>query len=179
MKKFPLKFGLLLSCLFLVVAGQGCVQKHASIPQTGRLTCDQAAAADSVAPEALAHILAEARQNPDMEGCWTPLMKQALNRGWTLPMADLTLAIHRFNRSDSPALFSAAVHQYLVGIVNGKAGYGARERRLLAAYLRFVIEHAPSKQDIRLKQARLLCLRLDSELYQRFFGVNFLGAVNP
>ncbi len=101
--------------------------------------------------------------------CWKPLMKKALKGGKHIPINHLAKAVHVFNRNDSKDEFSLAVYLYFKEIINGNGEYRDKEKKLLKQYLSFAIKNAQSKQDKKLERAKLVCSRLDPELYGKFF----------
>lgn len=101
--------------------------------------------------------------------CWKPLMKKALKDGRHIPVNHLAKAVHVFNRNDSKDEFSLVVYLYFKEIINGNGSYRDKEKKLLVQYLSFTINNAKSQQDKNLKKAKLVCSRLDPELYGKFF----------
>ena len=101
--------------------------------------------------------------------CWKPLMKKALNNGRHIPIGHLARAVHVFNRNDSKNEFSLAAYLYFKEIINGNGSYRDKEKELLVQYLSFTINNARSQQDKNLEKAKLVCSRLDPELYGKFF----------
>jgi hypothetical protein len=101
--------------------------------------------------------------------CWKPLMKKALKNGRHIPIDHLARAVHVFNRNDSKDEFSLVVYLYFKEIINGNGLYQDKEKKLLKQYLSFTINNAKSQQDSNLEKAKLVCSRLDPELYGKFF----------
>ncbi|NOY69156.1 MAG: hypothetical protein GXP53_06640 [Deltaproteobacteria bacterium] len=134
-------------------------------------TCAQVLRGEPAAlgDEEISKVLDGAVLENRIDECWTPLVKQLLDRNRAIPMRHLVRAIRRFNTVGTIAWFHKAVYRYFSEmIVTGKA-YRPEDRRLLSAYSRFVIREAASKSDPNLKNAEQICLRLDQDLFNRLF----------
>jgi hypothetical protein len=115
----------------------------------------------------LAELLDDGLVDGDLDACWNPLMKMALEQQRDLPRRHLAEAVAAFNQRRHAELFHTAVSRYLSSLPHGE--YHQEDRRLLEAYARYAIDHATSRSDGRLRDVRLLCAQLDVVLYNRIF----------
>lgn len=121
-----------------------------------------------VSDNRVAQLLEES--SPDEEaGCWRSLVAACLRRNRALPVRQLARAVEAFNRQADVELFHLATRAYLTALATGDGRYRPQDRALLEAYTRLLIRQAHSSADRNLRAAQLLCQRLDSELYRRFF----------
>jgi hypothetical protein len=172
---FKQKNKLIIFCMFLFFTAQGCVAKKETITLMPGIK-EPVACSDmllmntgSIPYNNFILALDNSYSGYGFDTCWKPLMKKALKDGRNIPAKHLARAVHVFNRNDSKDEFSAAVYLYFKAIINGNDSYGDKERKLLAQYLSFTINNAGSKQDERLEKAKLVCSRLDPELYGKYF----------
>lgn len=161
--------------LVVLLALQGCVGSKTTVemmpaPESAPV-CSEilTGGLEGVSDHDLAQALDSASGGMEMDRCWKPVMKRALMQNREIPMRHLAKAVHVFNRNGTREYFSAAVYQYLRGVVNGKGVYRAAEQHLLEEYLRFSIKNARTRHDPALEKARLVCSRLDPQMYDRFF----------
>lgn len=160
--------------LVLVIA-QGCVGKNERVELMPEIEepvgCSDMLLMDAASIPYNDFILAldNSVEGSGFYDCWKPLMKKALKDGMHIPVNHLAKAVHVFNRNDSKDEFSLAVYLYFKEIINGKGSYHDKQRKLLAQYLSFTINNAQSKQNKNLEKAKLVCSRLDPELYRKFF----------
>ena len=163
--------------LFLVVVlflSQGCMSSKKTVqlmPAPEKpVSCSQALAMgpDKIANKDLGLILDRALLEND-KSCWKSLVKKSLDQDLYSPMRHLAKAIHAFNANESEDEFSLSTHRYFLEITRGKGTYQKKDQSLMKAYVSFEIKRANTKNDDRLKRAKLVCKRLDNELYRKFF----------
>jgi len=163
--------------LFLVALlffAQGCLGKKETVqlmPAPEKpVSCSQALAMgpDKISNKDLGLILDRALIEND-KSCWKSLVKKSLDQDLYIPMRHLAKAIHAFNANESEDEFSLAIHRYFLEITRGKRAYQKKDQSLMKAYVSFEIKRAKTKNDDRLKKAKLVCKRLDNELYRKFF----------
>lgn len=175
MNIFRLKNRLIICCLFLFFIAQGCLAKKETVKLLPAIeepiACSEMLHMDTAAIPADDFALALNRSYSGIgfDDCWKPLMEKALKDGRQIPINHLAKAIHVFNRNDSRDQFSLAVYIYFKEIIKGNRVYKDTDKKLLAEYLSFIINNAKSRQDEELEKARLICSRLDPELYGKFF----------
>ncbi len=175
MNIFRLKNRWIISLLFLLFAVQGCIAKKETVtflPEIEEpIACSEMLSMDvgSIPSDDFGRALNRSHSGAEFDRCWKPLMERALKAGRHIPIKHLARAVHVFNRNDSQDQFSLAVYMYFKEIIKGNGVYKEVDKKLLEGYLRFIINNAKSKQDEKLKKARLICSRLDSELYGKFF----------
>lgn len=166
--------GLILIFSFLFIL-QGCIgsQPTVELLETPKepLTCRQilSMASEEVPDDDFILALERSKSGEQFESCWKPLMEKSLGENRAVPMNHLARAVHTFNKNETKGVFSEAVYQYLKGVLNGKRTYRAAQQKLMVEYLRFAIKEARSKHDSQLEKARLVCSRLDPDLYEKFF----------
>ena len=163
--------------LFLVVVlflSQGCMSSKKTVqlmpaPEKS-VTCSQALAMgpDEILNDDLGLILDQALIEND-KSCWKRLVKTALEQDSYIPMRHLAKAVHAFNANESENEFSLSIHRYFLEITRGKGTYQGKDQNLMKAYVSFEIKRAQTKNDDRLKKAKLVCKRLDNDLYKKFF----------
>lgn len=161
--------------LFLLAATVGCVGKKKTVkiipaPEVPK-ECSQILVMSlfDIPDDSFHSALDKGYQTNDLEYCWKPLIKKAIKAKKPIPMRHLSKAVHIFNRNDSKSHFSDVVYLFFKGIINGDRAYGKIEKKLLAEYLSFSIQNAGSRQDPDLEKAKLICAKLDPELYGKFF----------
>lgn len=161
--------------LFLLVATVGCVGKKKTVKiipaPEGPKECSQILVMTlfDIPDDSFHFVLDKAYQTNDLEYCWKPLIKKAIKEDKPIPMDHLAKAVHIFNRNDNKSHFSDVVYLFFKGVINGERAYGEIEKKLLAEYLSFSIQNAGSRQNPALEKAKLVCARLDPELYGKFF----------
>jgi len=171
--KQMIKIAIFLGLLLFIT--QGCVGKKETVelmPQIEEpVACQDMLLMDtaSIPYNDLILALDNSVKDSEFHDCWIPLMKKALKDSRHIPVNHLARAVHVFNRNDSKDEFSLAVYLYFKEIINGNGSYQEKEKKLLKQYLSFTINNAHSKQDKRLEKAKLVCSRLDPELYGKFF----------
>jgi len=169
--------GKLMMFLFLSVIlsmTQGCLTKSPKLRivemSEAPLTCRRVLAMGpgSASEGQLVQVLDRAWRMGEND-CWQNLMAALLKSDREIPVPHLARAVHRFNKNRTRDLFSKATFRYLEGFVLNRHDYGVPQKHLLQAYAGFEIRRAGSKDDPALKQARLLCSRLDPDLYEKMF----------
>ena len=167
-----IKITLFLAVLLFVA--QGCLGKKETvklmpIPEN-RVSCSQALSMglDGISNNDLGLILDQALLDND-QSCWKQLVQKSLNQDRNIPMTHLARAVHAFNANKSEKEFSLATHMYFLEIVRGGRAYQKQDQNLMKAYVSFEIKRAKTKNDNRLKRAKLVCKRLDNDLYRKFF----------
>lgn len=106
---------------------------------------------------------------PEDAECWWGLVECSLRQSRNIPRNHLIRSIREFNQQKHEELFHLAVSRYLTDIALGQGVYRKEERALLQAYVSFLINRSDSSSNSDLRNAQLLCRRLDTELYRRFF----------
>jgi hypothetical protein len=163
--------------LFLVLVLftiQGCIAKKETVKlmevPVKKVSCNQALSdgVKNLSKEDLDLALDRALFNNELT-CWKDLMTELLMQERSVSMKHLAKAVHVFNKNESENEFSLAVYQYFLGIIKGKGRYLAKEQNLMKSYVSFEIRNARAKSDTRLKRAKLVCKRLDKQLYEKFF----------
>lgn len=171
--KQMIKIALFLGLLLFVV--QGCLGKKERVELMPQIEDPVACSdmllmdADSIPYNDFILALDNSVEGSKFYDCWKPLMEKALKDGRQIPVSHLAKAVHVFNRNDSKDEFSLVVYLYFKEIINGNGSYQEKEKKLLKQYLSFTINNAHSKQDKKLEKAKLICSRLDPELYGKFF----------
>ena len=117
----------------------------------------------------LAELLDKALEEGRVDECWMPLMREALSAKRDIPHRHLAKAVKVFNRRRHETLFHIAVYRYLADLAGGRGEYRAQDRRLLETYSSYLINNAGSSSDENLRQAMLLCRKLDRDLYAQLF----------
>jgi hypothetical protein len=134
------------------------------------LSCREALASEKMlAPLETAGLLDENYAEQHIEECWIPLMQKALDQKDDLPLAHLANALKVFNKQRHQRYFHLATYRYFSALIKGSRPYGPEDRQLLEMYCRYVINVAANVQDPNLSNAKLLCRRLDRDLYARLF----------
>ena len=165
------------TALFLVMLlfiAQGCLGTNQTVklmegPEQV-VSCSQAQAMDlnEIAYDDLVMVLEKAGFDNELT-CWKQLMKKSLIQDRSLPLNHLAKAVHVFNANESENEFSLATHAYFFKIARDNGIYREKDQRLMKAYVSFEIKRAKTKNDDRLKKAKLVCKRLDNDLYRKFF----------
>lgn len=164
------------AALVLVIGLAGCAGKEQSVqlmPEVSEpMACSEALETDThgIPDDQFFRILNSSESGDWLETCWTPLVIKALEEGREIPMAHLTRAIHRFNRRETKHAFNLAAFQYFSRMSKGEIAYGNAQKALLAEYVHLAIREARHKNDTALKQAMVVCSRLDTEMYDKFFN---------
>ena len=157
--------------IFLISGVFGCVgQKRMSVIKP-EPTCAEALAAGikAYSDYEIAQLLDSALENKDMDGCWIPLVKQCLDDKREIPARHLVEAVKTLNTNRHEDYFHKAVYRYFAGLAENPEKYRPEDRRFLETYLSFLINTAESNRDKHLGQAKLLCQKLDRNLYARLF----------
>jgi len=117
----------------------------------------------------LTALLDESQGEDRRDSCWVPLVKLGLDDKRDIPRAHLAKAIKVFNKREHEAYFHKAVYRYFADLSKNRSGFRPEDRRLLQAYSSYLINSVRSQEDPNLKQAKLLCKRLDRNLYAKLF----------
>ncbi len=152
----------------LTLAGCSVTPRSVASPG-GPPSCQEAidSSLAMVSDDRLAQLLDEALADDNLDACWQPAVEVALEQQRNIPHGHLAKAVEVFNQRRHAELFHAVVSRYLSSLANGQ--YRKEERRLLEAYARYAIDHAASSSDPRLRDVKLLCAKLDSDLYSKLF----------
>lgn len=152
--------------LYMALVISGCTSAQ---PQLARMTCLEAKQDNytTVTDLHLNRLLDESVNDADLYECWQPAIKAALQQDRRIEKRHLIKAVERFNQRCEEVDFHRAVSQYFALITPHE--YRGEDRQLLAAYARFLINQATRSTDVHLKEVKLLCARLDDELYNKFF----------
>ena len=136
------------------------------------LTCRQALSMEirQIPEDDLVRLLANTYHGGAAQTCWQPLMAKALEGDRSLPERQLVRGLKAFNRNETRDLFVRAAYQYFSLIARGDGTYGEPQKQLMTRYLSLVIREADSRTDPELKQAMLVCERLDPGMYHKFFN---------
>ncbi len=158
---------ILMALLALVFTG--CVHQQQAVVAP-RPICSDALAGSlaDMTDNEIAVMLDEASADRNKE-CWIPLMEKLLAGQREIPHRHLVEAVKTFNKQRYADTFHRAVYRYLANLAQGKADYGPADRDLLEAYAGHTIRQATSAKDRNLRQAQLLCQRLDRDLYTKLF----------
>ena len=171
-QRYTIKFTLFLVALLFIA--QGCLGKKETVQlipaPENPVTCSQALSKgiDEISNADLALIMDQAFNEEDLS-CWKRLVKTALEQDSYIPMRHLAKAVHAFNANESENEFSLSIHRYFLEITRGKGTYQGKDQNLMKAYVSFEIKRSQTKNDDRLKKAKLVCKRLDNDLYRKFF----------
>lgn len=152
--------------LYVVLVISGCTTAQ---PQSIKVTCFEAKQNNytTVTDVQMKRFLDESVNDADLDQCWKPAMKNALQQNRPVGKRHLVKAIDLFNQRCDEEMFHCAVSQYLSSLTPSE--YRAEDHQLLAAYTRYSINQATSSTDTHLKKVKLLCATLDRELYNKFF----------
>jgi len=118
---------------------------------------------------ALSDLLDRASSEAHLDSCWIPLMKKGLDENRDIRPPHLLKAVKVFNKKQHEAHFHKAVYRYLADIAKTPGRYRVEDRRLLESYCSHLIQSAATRGDDHLGHAKLLCSRLDPDLYAKFF----------
>ena len=172
MKKTTIILLLLLAVGGFLTAGlSGCVgAKRAAVIRPAP-DCTEALAGGftDLSDNALSDLLDQAALDTRPEACWIPLMKKALDENRDISRTHLLRAVKVFNKKQHEDYFHKAVYRYLADIAKTSGRYRVEDRRLLENYCSYLIQSAATRADDHLGHAKLLCKRLDPELYAKFF----------
>jgi len=111
---FQQKNKLIIFCIFLFFAAQGCVAKKETITLMPGIkepmACSDMLLMDTGPIPYNDFVLAldSSYSGYGFDTCWKPLMKKAFKEGRVIPTKHLARAVHVFNRNDSKDEFSAA-----------------------------------------------------------------------
>jgi len=149
----------------------GCSQKQAPSPFTPAITCQDALSGDlsRLSAYEVEGLLDDALKNRLMEECWQPLIKQCLDQNIDIPQTHLARAVHEFNRNKTESYFHKSVFRYYSTMASQGEKYTDKDRALLTAYCRHVVDAAVSATDPNVKNAELLARRLDPDLHDKMF----------
>jgi hypothetical protein len=161
----------LAAVVFLVSAGSGCVgTKRAAVVDTA-VTCSEALryGLQNYPDTEIEMFLDKAEANGDMEGCWIPVITRSLDENRDIPKRHLVTAVKVFNKRRYEAVFHKAIYRYFAALSKQPDTYGSVERQILEDYCSYLINRAASRRNENLNNAKLLCKRLDRDLYTRLF----------
>ena len=170
-----LEYFMVMLTLFYLSLNIGCTQSRARVPvnsQHGQvLTCEdvQTSGVHGLSDRETALLLDQALESDRLADCWIPVMERCLNEDKDIPHEHLAKAIHVFNKRQYQDLFNKAVFRYFSSLANGEDSYGSEDQLLMETFCSYLINNATTRQDQNLKQASLLCHRLDPDLYGRLF----------
>ena len=163
--------GLLIILSLLMIGVSGCVWDQKAVVVGAAPTCEEALSTglQGFSDDELALFLDNSLAEDRKSECWIPIMETCLNENREIPHRHLAEAVKTFNKRRYEALFHKAVYRYLSDVTRGKATYSPEDRLLLENYCSFLINSAGSAHDKNLGQAQVLCRKLDTELYRKFF----------
>ena len=166
---------LILSVVFLLVGLTlltGCAVNKSPVVDLTPPPCEDAlaAATESVTDAELAVVLEDAVFKNEMDACWKPLMMKSLRENRKIPLEHLELGIKAFNEKQYINIYHMVIVQYFGSVINGEKTYEAKDKLLLETYTRFVIQSADAANDKKLLDAKYLCKRLDTDLFNKFFN---------
>ena len=149
----------------------GCTGLRKAAVVMPQLTCAEAVGSSihNISDNELAALLDESQGEDRRDSCWVPLVKLGLDDKRDIPRAHLVTAVKVFNQREHEAYFHKAVYRYFADLSKNRSGFRPEDRRLLQAYSSYLINSAHSQEDPNLKQAKLLCKRLDRNLYAKLF----------
>lgn len=133
------------------------------------ISCEQAQQNNyaTVSDQRMVQFLDQSVSDDNLQQCWKPTMAAALQQQREIPQHHLVNALKAFNQRADRQLFHLAVSQYLTSL--SMNDYHTQQRRLLVAYSRYLIDHVQSNSDPRLAEMKVLCARLDQDLYRKLF----------
>ncbi len=161
--------------LFYLGLSIGCTQSLARVPMNSHhrqvLTCEdvQTSGVHGISDREIALLLDQALESDSLTDCWIPVMERCLNEDKNIPHEHLAKAIHVFNKRQYHDLFNKAVLRYFSNLASGEGPYRSEDQLLLETFCGYLINNAATRQDQNLKQASLLCHRLDPDLYGKLF----------
>ena len=153
----------------------GCTQSRARLPVNSHhrqvFTCEdvQTSGVHGISDQEIALLLDQALESDKLMDCWIPLMERCLNEDKDIPHEHLAKAIHVLNKRQYHDLFNEAVLRYFSNLANGEGSYRSEDQLLLETFCSYLINNAATRQNQNLKQASLLCHRLDPDLYGKLF----------
>ena len=149
----------------------GCVTQKKATVVLAKPTCEEALSGRLriLSDSEVGDLLDKALREDRIDGCWIPLMEISLTENRGIPRKHLVKAVKVFNKHSYEALFHMAVHRYFADIAKGASRYREEDRKLLGAYCSYLINSVVSAEDQNLKQAKLLCRKIDRDLYARLF----------
>jgi hypothetical protein len=153
--------------LFVMV---GCAGKNNTTAELQSPNCEDALTGElsTMADAQVATLLDETIEEQPQE-CWVPIIQQLLTDKRNIPLKHLTEAINEFNKQRYAEYFHQAVYRYLAALAKGDVMYDQNDRILLESYASYTIRTATSSKDSNMRQAQLLCRKLDNELYAKLF----------
>lgn len=153
----------------ILLAGCVSAKKVAVIPP--QPVCSEAAAGDlsDLTDSELIGLLDGAVDGSGLDDCWIPLMQASLDENREIPQAHLVKAVKTFNKRQYEPYFHKALYRYFKAITDNPGVYRPEDRKLLETYCSYLINSAESSRDRNLRQAKLLCRKLDGNLYARLF----------
>ena len=160
-------FAVSVMLLFIMV---GCAGKNNSTVELQGPTCEEALAGElsSMSDDQVVTLLDEIMEEQPQE-CWVPIMQQLLTDKREIPHHHLVEAVKQFNKQRYAENFNQAVYRYLADLANGVDIYDQDDRALLESYTSYTIRTAASSRDPNVRQAQLLCRKLDNELHAKLF----------
>ncbi len=153
--------------LFIMV---GCAGRNNSTAGLQNPTCEEALGGElsTMSDDQVATLLDETIEEQPQE-CWVPIMQQLLTDKQEIPHQHLAEAVKQFNKQRYAEYFNQAVYRYLADLAKGVDTYDQEDRVLLESYTSYTIRTAASSRDPNVRQAQLLCRKLDNELYAKLF----------
>ncbi|RJQ48792.1 MAG: hypothetical protein C4530_24160 [Desulfobacteraceae bacterium] len=171
MRKTKTTLLLLSAGLFLAASLLGCTasRKAAVIKPAPNCTEALAGSFNDLSENELSDLLDQTSSETRLESCWIPLMKKGLDDNRDIPHAHLLKAVKVFNKKQHEVYFHKAVYRYLAGLTQTPNRYRMEDRNLLETYCSYLINSAATSKDERLDHAKVLCRKLDRDLYAGLF----------
>lgn len=164
---------LILMCLGLLATSGivGCTYSKRVAILLPEPICSEAASKGihHLSDNELVKLLNRSENDESLNGCWIPLIKAGLDANRDLPGHHLKKAIKVFNQRRYEIYFHKAIYRYYAGLINKPARFDDNNRALLESYCSYLINTAESSRDEHLVQAKLICRKLDGNLYARLF----------
>ena len=164
---------IVLMCLGLLAASGivGCTYSKRAAIILPEPTCSEAASKGihHLSNNELVRLLNRSENDESLSGCWIPLMKAGLDANRDLPGHHLKKAIKVFNQRRYETYFHKAIYRYYADLINRPDRYDENNRALLESYFSYLINTAESSRDEHLVHAKLICRKLDGNLYARLF----------
>jgi len=157
--------------VFLMSAGSGCVgTKRMAVVDTA-VTCSEALryGLQNYSDSEVEIFLDEGEANGDMDGCWIPVITHSLDENRDIPKRHLVQAVKVFNKRRYEDVFHKAMYRYFAALSKQPNTYGPVDRQVLEEYCSYLINRVASSRNENLNNAKLLCKRLDRDLYARLF----------
>lgn len=114
-------------------------------------------------------LLNRSENDESLNDCWIPLMRAGLDVNRNIPGHHLKKAIKVFNQRRYDTYFHKAIYRYYAGLINRPDRYDGDNRVLLESYCSYLINTAKSSRDEHLVHAKLICRKLDDNLYAKLF----------